>query len=107
MSAYVDDVRDIMDVIEEGRKNGPLDSKLALRLAVNIKLTAQAISCVGEKDFREFLAEQGQKIIRAVGDDDFYPINPTPDLCLVERTIDEVYERLKFELTSGPPIVPA
>ncbi|GIT93142.1 hypothetical protein JANAI62_35740 [Jannaschia pagri] len=98
MSAYIDDVKEIIEAIEEVRKKGPLDGKLSLRLAINIKLTAEDILCVGEKDFREFLADKGQKIIRLVGDGDFYPINPAPNMYLVERIIDKVYERLQLEL---------
>lgn len=107
MSAYVDDIKDAMKLIENGRKSYPIDYEISLRLGTNIKLVSQAICCVGEREFREYLYDKGEAIIRAVGDDEFYPVNPAPDFGLIVQTIDEVYERMKFELTSGPPAIPA
>ncbi|SNZ21325.1 hypothetical protein [Cohaesibacter gelatinilyticus] len=105
MSAYIDDIKSLMKIINDVRSSTPIESNLALRVGVNIELSAQAISCVGEKDFRDYLYDKGQEIIQEVGDDEFYPINPAPNYELIKQIMDEVYERLEFELTSGSPVI--
>ena len=102
MSAYVEDIRNLMETVEEFRSRAVQDRAAALILGMNTRNAAQGISCVGERDFREFLYREGEKIIAEVGDDDFYPANPTPDFDLIASLIAKVYERLEFELGSGP-----
>jgi len=107
MSAYVEDIKDLMDLIGDRRDAALVDRTDALCVGTNIKLSAQAILCVGEKKFRDFLYNKGQEIIIEVGDDEFFTTNPDPDFKLIERIINEVYDRLEFELTSGPMSVSA
>lgn len=57
---------------------------------------------VGEKEFQEFLCEKGWLILDEIGDE-FCGYNKTPDIDLINHTIDEVYSRLEIELVSGPP----
>ncbi|MEM7664134.1 MAG: hypothetical protein ACFB03_17915 [Paracoccaceae bacterium] len=104
MSAYVDDINSLIDFIDENRIGVFQDRCVALRVGCNIEITSKSISCVGEKEFREFLRKRGNVIVSEVGDDDFYAVNPEPDFALIRDVIEEVYERLQFELP--PPTQP-
>jgi hypothetical protein len=101
MSAYIEDICDVINLIESSRDELVNNRATALRVGTNIALSAQGISCVGEKALREFLYNKGKAIVREVGDDDFYTTNHAPDFHLIKRIIDEVYDRLKLELVSG------